>query len=130
MNRDGALCYLLKNNQVLLALIHYGPGDEKWNGISGYIEIGEDPKQGIIREIQEEIGVTVNEEDLKEAGIIKVNPELKLHVFRTNNWQGEPEPKEESLLKLNWFNFDNLPFDQMHEGDKNWLPKVLTGENI
>lgn len=53
--RQTAACFLIKENKVLLLRVHYPDGHEIWNGGAGWVEEGETPEQGIIREIKEEI---------------------------------------------------------------------------
>lgn len=122
--RQIAVCFLVKNDQVLLLKVHYPDGKEIWNGVSGWVEDGETPEQGIIREIKEEIGVYVKEDDLRISYRPK-NWETPSTVFITSKWQGEAKCGEESIREIKWFNFNEIPYDQMIEDNKNWLPKML-----
>lgn len=122
--RQTAVCFLIKDSQVLLLRVHYPDGHEIWNGVGGWIEEGETPEQGIIRELKEEIGVDVKEEDL-ERGYETLWEKTPFTAFTTSKWQNEPKSGEESILEVKWFNFDEVPYDQMMEDNKKWLPKML-----
>lgn len=43
-------------------------------------------------------------------------------------WIGEPKESEEMMPK--WFDFKEIPFENMWSDDKIWLPKVLEGKKI
>ncbi len=43
-------------------------------------------------------------------------------------WEGEIKESEEMLPK--WFDIKNLPFENMWDDDKYWLPGVLKGKRI
>ncbi|MBR4418900.1 MAG: NUDIX domain-containing protein, partial [Clostridia bacterium] len=57
-HKQTTLLYIIKNNQILLAEKKRGFGVGKINGVGGKIEPGESIEQAMIRETQEEIGVT------------------------------------------------------------------------
>ncbi len=124
MMRQTAACFLIKNNQVLLLKIHYPDGRVIWNGVAGWVEEGETPEQGIIREIKEEIGIEVKEEDLKKG--YETKDEIPFTTFTTSKWQGNPICGEESIKEVKWFNFKDIPFNQMMKDNKDWLPKMLS----
>lgn len=52
------LLFLIKDDHVLLAMKKRGFGAGNWNGVGGKIEAGESIEQALVRECQEEIGVT------------------------------------------------------------------------
>ena len=54
------LLFLLKENQILLGMKKRGFGAGKYNGIGGKLEPDETVEQAMVRETQEEIGVTPN----------------------------------------------------------------------
>jgi len=74
--RKVTLCFLLKDDEILLAvkkrsLSGFGAGIGKWNGIGGKVDKGEMIRFATTRELNEEVGVVVKEDDLEEVGNIK-----------------------------------------------------------
>ncbi|OGE64499.1 hypothetical protein A3J13_02650 [Candidatus Daviesbacteria bacterium RIFCSPLOWO2_02_FULL_36_8] len=122
--RQTAACFLIKDNQVLLLRVHYPDGHEIWNGVGGWIEEGETIEDGIIREIKEEIQVDVKIEDLKK-GYEYLYDGIPFTAFTTLIWEGELKANERSIKEIKWFNFDEIPYDQMISDNKEWLPKIL-----
>ena len=56
--KQATLLFLLKNNQILLAMKKRGFGQGRWNGAGGKPKDEETIIETAIRETQEEIGVT------------------------------------------------------------------------
>ena len=136
---QATLCLLVKDNQrekeLLLAMKKRGFGAGKWNGVGGKLdsEKGDaDIIETAIRELKEEIGVKV--EDLEKVAILSFYfPSKKewnqdVHVFLVRNWKGEPRESEEMFPK--WFKMSEIPFNEMWDDDKFWLPKILEGKKL
>lgn len=130
---ETTLLLLKKENQILLAMKKRGFGEGKFNGVGGKIEANETPEMAMIRETQEEILVTPTE--YTKVGIIEFIEYFKgskaniiFHLFVATNWVGEPQESEE--MKPQWFDIDNIPYDQMFKDDKYWMPYVLEGKKI
>ena len=49
------LGFIVKDNQVLLAMKKRGFGEGWWNGAGGKIKEGETPLEAILREMQEDV---------------------------------------------------------------------------
>ena len=130
---------LIRKNQdgkeLLLAMKKRGFGKGKWNGVGGK----EDPEKGDInivkaamRETKEEIGVKIKKME-KVAVLSFYYPYKKewdqdVHVFLVRDWQGEPIESEEMLPK--WFKINDIPYNEMWDDDKHWLPQVLEGKKL
>lgn len=137
--RPVTLCFLIKDNKVLLALkkrslTGFNVAIGKWNGIGGKVDPGETIEMAAIREISEEIGVKTAEKNLEKVGNIefsfKDRPEWnqEVHIFLVRDWQGEPKESEEMMPK--WYSHNEVPFKTMWQDDKYWLPAVLAGKKI
>lgn len=136
--KHATLCFLLDANngnpRVLLGMKKRGYGVHKWNGFGGKIKATEKPGAAALRELEEECGAIVNENDLRKSAEIEFatidHPEFNIfvHVFVAKKWRGKPKETEE--MKPQWFEFEKIPFHQMWEDDKHWLPMVLNGKKI
>ena len=132
--KQTTLCFLIKDDKVLLALKKRGFGVGKWNGVGVKAKEGEAVEMAAVREIEEEIGVRVAPEDLQPVGSLHFrfqdNPdwEQDCRIFIIRRWQGEPVESEE--MRPLWYGQGNLPFEQMWVDDPHWLPFVLEGKFV
>ncbi len=53
------LCFIKRNEEILMLNREYDPVKGLWNGIGGKIEKGETPLENAIREIKEETNIKV-----------------------------------------------------------------------
>lgn len=125
------LLFLVKGPLILLAQKKRGFGKGLWNGAGGKVEPGEPVEQAMIRECQEEIGVTPTvyqkvalHEFLYAAG----GQEVQVYTYLCSEWLGEPIETEEMMPK--WFEQSRIPYDQMWPDDELWLPQVLAGKKL
>lgn len=124
------ILFLRKDNQLLLAMKKRGFGQGKWNGAGGKAEPGETSIEAAIRETKEEIGVTPADPEL--VGIIKfyekTDPSFghHAHIFVADKWKGEPVESDE--MRPQWFAYDDIPYDDMWDADRLWLPHVLNNQ--
>lgn len=129
------LCFLTRERdgvrQVLLGLKKTGFGRGKVVGLGGHVEQGETDEEAACREVQEEAGVVVRQEDLRDAGVVTFDfpsrPEWNMNarLFVTARWSGEPAESAEILPE--WFDVGALPVEQMWQDAAHWLPLVLNG---
>ncbi|MBU4284950.1 8-oxo-dGTP diphosphatase [Patescibacteria group bacterium] len=140
--RQVSLCLLIKENkgsitEILLAMKKRGFGQGRWNGVGGKtdIEKGETVFDSAIREAEEEIGVKIKNPE--KAAIIdfyfpeqpkEKNWDQQVHLFLVKEWEGEPIESEEMLPK--WFEIGKIPFDEMWDDDRYWLPHILEGKKL
>lgn len=126
------ILFLIKGDSVLLAMKKRGHGEGKWNGVGGKTNEGEDIEATAIREAEEEIGVTPK--SLRKVAKLKFifpperNFDHESTVFLCDSWEGEPVETEE--MRPQWFRKDEIPYDEMWQDDRVWLPKVLDGRLI
>ncbi|MDP4010001.1 MAG: 8-oxo-dGTP diphosphatase [Candidatus Shapirobacteria bacterium] len=130
--RQTTLGFLIKDNQILLAMKKRGFGAGKWNGVGGKPNDGELIEETLKREIMEEIGVVFKNQELvaKIKFYFKNNQDWnqEVVVYKINEWENEPQESEE--MAPMWYDIDKIPYDKMWVDDRFWLPKVLSGEKI
>lgn len=127
------LIFLIKSDQILLAIKKRGFGESLYNGVGGKIEPGETIEQTLLRETNEEITVTpmhywkVAEHSFVQSAD-KEPWSINMHVFVCDEWHGEPTETEE--MAPEWFDIKDIPYDKMWQDDEYWLPQVLAGKKV
>jgi ADP-ribose pyrophosphatase YjhB (NUDIX family) len=107
----GALC--VEDGRVLLARRAAEPFEGRWDIPGGFLEEGEDPIDGLRRELKEETGLDV--EPLRFLGVWvdryggDSTAEATLNLYWTARIvRGDPEPADD-VSELRWFDRDALP---------------------
>lgn len=134
---NAVLCFLVRDNQVLLARKAKKIGEGCWCGYGGGIDEGETELQANKREIKEESGVDIDTRSLKKVAIVDFhntksdggNFVCRVHVYLAEKWTGVPKETDEMLTPA-WFDVDNLPFEEMMPADKDWIPYIFQGNKI
>ncbi len=146
MHKLATLAYLtFNNNEVLLLYRNKKKNDfheGKYIGIGGRIEPGETPLECSIREIQEETSYSLSVSDISFRGYIyfdEINREKNSEDLPAFNWlvfiySAAVSEKNEFINAegdLKWFPINEVPYDQMWDGDRIFTPKILeTKETI
>lgn len=119
------LCYVKNNGKTLMLHrvkkendIHEG----KWNGLGGKLDDGETPEECVIREIQEECGLTLKNPSLR--GILTFPifdgiDDWRVFVFVAKEFEGELTDSNEGNLK--WIDDNELLNLNLWDGDKIFL---------
>ncbi|MBI9051735.1 MAG: 8-oxo-dGTP diphosphatase [Anaerolineaceae bacterium] len=102
-----SLCFLYRENDILMLLRKKPPNAGLWNGVGGHIEQGESAHSGCLREVQEETGYCLNK--LKFRGVLTWQsyevPDGGLYIFSARAPEYEPIQTEEGTLtwkKRDW----------------------------
>ena len=110
-------------------LLQLRKDDKTWASHGGSIELDERVEDAMIREIKEEIGLTVLEYELLN---IYSGPEHHNTypngddvscidiVYYCHKFEGEIELQEDEVLSVQWFHRDDLP-GNIGENTKKWL---------
>jgi len=61
--------------------------------------------------------------------VIEKDGEILLGKKKRGFWEGEVK-EECGPMKPRWFNVNEIPYNEMWEDDKYWLPLVLNGQKI
>jgi 8-oxo-dGTP pyrophosphatase MutT (NUDIX family) len=134
MNIQATLCLILQDNKILLLKKSKGLlGEGRWNAPGGKVLPNEDPKACAVREVFEETSLTVK--NAEEVGLLyfyndgqRLSPVWTVRVFLTDEFEGVPIDGREG--RLEWFNIDALPFEEMWEDDQYWYKLVLEGKRF
>ena len=127
------LAIIRQQDKVLLGLKKKGEiGSQTYNGPGGKVEPGETPLQCVIRETNEELGITLHTEHLKLIAIITFfaagEPDFEVHVYLTDTFSGTPTETLDMIPE--WFPIDALPLDRMLQSDREWFAKAVAGEKF
>ena len=134
MTIEGTLCFILRNNEVLLLKKSVGLfGQGKWNAPGGKILPGETAQQCAVREVLEETQLRIK--DLQQIATVyfykydkRKDPDWKVHVFVSHDFDGTAADGREGNVK--WFSVDALPLDEMWEDDRHWSRLVFEGKRF
>ncbi len=131
---------ILRNNKVLLGKRHKDPkkadselhGEGTWTMPGGKLEFGESFKETAKREVFEETGIEIKEDNLR---VISVTNDIAQDAhFVTvglfcEKFKGEPEVKEpDEITEWRWFSLNKLPdlvFPPSKKILKNYSEKVF-----
>ncbi len=124
------LMFVIKNGRVLLIRKKRGLGAGKINGPGGRLEPDETPKECAIRETNEEL--IINPLNVRSAGELFFHaedmPRIHGYIFVATDYEGTPSETDEAIPI--WFNLNTIPFEEMWEDDRYWLPEVLNGQSV
>jgi len=135
---DVSVTYLLRERrgvrEVLLGEKLTGIGQGKIVAPGGKSENTESPAHTAVREIREEVGLSVNPQALVPIAEISYpfysRPELsqRSFAFLCTDFSGELRPSRE--LDATWWPVAAIPFDRMWADAGLWLPRALTGDYV
>jgi 8-oxo-dGTP diphosphatase len=135
---NAAICFLInKDDEVLLTITHDRPGKITWNGIVSSIEKDNSVFQQIIKNIYKHTKISIYEYDLKQKGVVHyftIDPDnrrtevLTLSLFMCHTWRGDLV--NATGTRPTWFTFNDIPYPDMFEDYKFWLPKLLEDAKI
>ena len=127
------LMLLKKDDKLLLGEKKRGFAKGTLNGIGGKQDPGETIEQAMVRETQEEIGITPKDYELSGKIFFDVwykgeHVNMVMHIYEAHDYVGEIRETEEMLP--NWYDVDKIPYDKMLEDDKLWLDLFLQGKKF
>jgi 8-oxo-dGTP diphosphatase len=122
------LVFVVRGAEILLIRKKRGLGAGKINGPGGRIEPGESFAACAVRETEEELLTTPAAP--APAGQLQFQfvdgYSIHVHVFRAADCDREPQETAEAVPI--WAPVDAIPFDEMWEDDRIWLPSLLDDE--
>ena len=127
---NSTLCYLERGDAYLMLHRVKKKNDmnhDKWIGVGGKFEEGESPEECMLREVQEETGLTLTA--WRYRGIVTfVSNEWSgeyMHLFTADGYSGELKSCEEG--ELEWVEKERLYSLPIWEGDKIFLRLLDSG---
>lgn len=122
------LCHITSDGKVLLLKKSKGLfGEGRWNGPGGKLSEQESIRDCAIREIREETGLDVA--TIHQYGALKFYFGQKkqvdwiVYVFLVDSFGGSIRSSSEGEIR--WFNLNEVPYCEMWEDDKFWLPLLI-----
>jgi len=124
------LVFVIRGGEVLLMRKKRGLGAGKINGPGGKLEDGESPEACAVREVREELCVTpLGLEAVGENAFQFVDGySIQVFVYRASGLEGEPTETAEGAPL--WTPLADIPYHEMWEDDRLWLPHALAGRRF
>ena len=124
------LLFVVREGEILLIRKKRGIGAGKINGPGGKIDPGETPRACAVRETEEELCVTPT--GVRKLGELcfQFTDGLSIlgHVFVASGCEGQAVETPEAVPL--WTPLDAIPYDEMWEDDRYWLPWLLAGRSF
>ena len=99
---------IVKNNKFLLCKRAINPGYGKWTFPSGYLDRGETPQEGAIREAKEEVNIKIKLQDLFIVFTVR-KKNLIQFVFLAEQLNKTFKPGIETL-EAKYFDYKDIPW--------------------
>jgi 8-oxo-dGTP diphosphatase len=134
---NATVCFLKRENQILLAYKTDKIGKDRLNGYGGGIEDGENAKMAAVRELEEEASVVALPENLEKIAVVDFHNTksdgntfvCRVHGYLVHKWSGEPKDTD-TMINPTWFDIKNIPYGQMMPADVDFLPYALKGKKL
>jgi 8-oxo-dGTP diphosphatase len=124
------LLFIIQDGRILLIRKKRGLGAGNINGPGGKVDPGETVLEAAVREVEEEVGVVAHAPE--EMGVLyfQFTDGFSMHctVYRSSGYDGELVETDEAIPK--WFALEEIPYDEMWEDDRHWLPQMIEGKKF
>ena len=129
MPQRQAIVAVLRRNGRILA-IRRGPGVPRpgyWQPLSGKVEPGETQEQAVVREVREEVGLTVS--PLAKVWESETDDGLfRLHWWTADATTGEVVPDPVEVAETRWVTPEEfLALTPVFDGDREFFERILPG---
>lgn len=126
----GTLLFVCAHGQLLLVRKKRGHGAGKINAPGGKVDGGETTRDCVLRETREEVGIRVrNPVLMAELKFVdRVDAQWLGYVYLAAEYDGIPVETAEAHPI--WTPLEAIPYAEMWEGDRIWLPEILAGRAV
>ena len=126
--REAIVAVLRRGGRVLA--IRRGPGVARpgyWQPLSGKVEPGETQEQAVVREVREEVGLTVS--PLAKVWESETDDGLfRLHWWTADATTGEVVPDPVEVAETRWVTSEEfLALTPVFDGDREFFERILPG---
>ena len=116
------------NHKFLMIRHHRGINEGCVNFPGGKKEAGETMEDCVIRETYEETGLKIK--NPKQVGYIEFpTKDFYVYVFKSTEFSGSLNEKKDEVDAF-WIDEDEIPYEQMREADRNFLPEIMAGKYV
>ena len=121
----GAL--ILDKDRILLTLRKSEPFKNHWDIPGGFLEYGEHPEQGLMRELREELGLEIKIETLFGIFMDKYGTQgvSTINIFYRCRALNEPQRISDEISDYKWFPLYDMPPNIAFESAREALTKLL-----
>ncbi len=124
------ICFIKRGDEILLLNRKFAPWMGRWNGVGGKLEMGEEPRDAMIREIAEETNLEPDLYRLHYKGMITWNDDdasfggMYLYVAEVPAGFAYPTPVRTEEGILHWMPIDWM-MDEDNGGVVSNIPRFL-----
>ena len=116
------------NHKFLMIRHHRGINEGCVNFQKKKKEAGETMEDCVIRETYEETGLKIK--NPKQVGYIEFpTKDFYVYVFKSTEFSGSLNEKKDEVDAF-WIDEDEIPYEQMREADRNFLPEIMAGKYV
>ncbi|PJE80814.1 8-oxo-dGTP diphosphatase [invertebrate metagenome] len=125
-----ALVFVIKRGKILLIRKKRGLGAGNITGPGGKVEDNELTYDCAVREIQEELNITPMHLAFSGSNRFQFTDGLamQMHIYTTSDYIGTPSETDEAAPL--WYPVQDIPYDEMWEDDRLWMPLMLSNKSF
>lgn len=110
----------------ILLLEHVFRPDSGWGIPGGFLARGEQPEEGLRRELREEVGLELD--DVKLLLVRSLHRPRQIEIYFRARPQGEPQPRSFEIKRAEWFALDDLPAE-LSKDQRTMIQRAVAHQN-